>query len=143
MDEDLYQEQILDHYRYPRHKGKIARANVVYREVNPLCGDELTFYAAVENGTIKSLSFEGQGCAISQASASLLAEFLQGKTVAEALALGENTIYSLLGITISHTRTKCALLSLHTIQKGIRQKGFKEVGLSKKSMTTPAKTRKG
>ena len=121
MDEELYQEQILDHYRNSRYKGKIAKAQIVNREVNPLCGDELTFYVVVEKDRIKALSFEGLGCAISQASASLLAEYLQGKTVGDIVRLSERDIYSLLGITISHTRTKCALLSLHTIQKGVQE----------------------
>lgn len=120
MNEDLYQEHILDHYHYPRHKGKIVNANVIHREINPLCGDELTFYASIDKEKIKALSFEGNGCAVSQASASLLSEFLQGKTIKDIKKLDDNTIYSLLGISISHTRRKCALLSMQAIKEGVR-----------------------
>jgi nitrogen fixation protein NifU and related proteins len=117
--DDLYQQNILDHFKYPRHHGKLADATVVQEEHNPLCGDRLTLYLKVADGTIRDVSFEGRGCAISQAAASMLAEELVGKTTAEAKNIGKEQILDLLGIPIGPVRLKCALLSLKTLKAGL------------------------
>ena len=115
----MYQENILDHYKHPRHKGALMRCTVQHHELNPVCGDMLTFYLQIEDGMIKDISFAGHGCAISQASASLLAEYLYQKPVTLLEELKPEMIYSLLGIEISPGRVKCALLSFVTVTKAL------------------------
>jgi len=117
MDDDMYQENILDHYKHPRHKKVSTECTFQHHEVNPVCGDMLTFYVEIVNGVIKDISFSGHGCAISQASASLLAEYLYGKKIDVLRNLKVEKIYELLGIKISPGRIKCALLSFATVTK--------------------------
>ncbi len=117
VDDDMYQENILDHYKHPRHKRTLTRCTFQHHEVNPVCGDMLTFYVDVTNGMIKDISFSGHGCAISQASASLLAEYLYGKSVLALEKLKPEVVYGLLGITISPGRVKCAMLSFVTVTR--------------------------
>lgn len=117
--DDLYRENILDHYRHPRNYGEIEQATIVQHEHNPLCGDQLSIYLLVENERIVDVKFKGKGCAISQASASMLSEELTGKSVDEAKAFDKQTILDLLGIPIGPVRLKCALLSLKTLKAGL------------------------
>ncbi len=91
--------------------------NSHYRDLNPLCGDEITIYVNVVEGIVKDVSFEGKGCAISQAAASMLTEEVKGMGIEDVKKLGKEDIFSLLGIPISYTREKCALLALKVIQK--------------------------
>ena len=118
-EQELCQENILDHYRHPRNHQILEQYSFTHQERNPLCGDELQCYVLLNHTTIKDISFTGQGCAISQASASLLSEEIQGKPLEQIQKLGPWDIYNLLGIPISHTRSKCALLALKTIQNGL------------------------
>ena len=116
MDE-LYRDYILDHYKNPRNLGTLEPHDLEHHDVNPLCGDELGVHLVVdENGTITGLRFHGQGCAISQASASIASEELIGMKADAAGALGADWIIDLLGIDISPTRRKCALLSLKVMR---------------------------
>ncbi|MBM7843718.1 MULTISPECIES: Fe-S cluster assembly sulfur transfer protein SufU [Herpetosiphon] len=117
--DDLYRENILDHYRHPRNYGELEQATIVQHEHNPLCGDQLSIYLLVENERIVDVKFKGKGCAISQASASMLSEELTGKSVDEAKAFDKQTILDLLGIPIGPVRLKCALLSLKTLKAGL------------------------
>jgi len=117
VDDDMYQENILDHYKHPRHKRALTSCTFQHHEVNPVCGDMLTFYVDVANGMITDISFSGHGCAISQASASLLAEYLYAKPVLVLEKLKPEVLYELLGITISPGRVKCAMLSFVTVTK--------------------------
>ena len=119
MDSDLYQEQILDHYKHPHHKEVLPGYSFKHRELNPVCGDDITFYVKINKKRIEKISFMGQGCAISQASASLLAEELQGKPREVLEQLTPQKVYELLGIKISPGRVKCALLCLTTLRKGL------------------------
>lgn len=112
---DLYQEEILEHYRHPHNKGRIENATLERKERNSSCGDELLFTFLVENGVVKDVQFEGQGCAISQASASMLTDEIIGMPVAEVLQLQTDDVIDLLGIELGPTRLKCALLSLQGI----------------------------
>ncbi len=118
-EQELYKENILDHYKYPRNKKVLAEYTFTHHEHNPLCGDEINCYVLLNHITIKEISFTGQGCAISQAAASLLTEELQGKPTETIRKMGPWDMYNLLGIPISHTRSKCALLALKTIQRGL------------------------
>ncbi|TXH08293.1 MAG: SUF system NifU family Fe-S cluster assembly protein [Candidatus Moraniibacteriota bacterium] len=118
----LYQDQILDHYRNPRNFGSLEKPTHVAEVKNPTCGDSLHMDIAVQNGTIADVRFSGSGCAISQASASLLIEYVKGKTVKTALSLGPQDILELLGVPLSPGRVKCGLLSLETLKKSLTDK---------------------
>ena len=115
--DDLYREQILEHYKSPQNFGELERYDLEFEDVNPLCGDELRVQIALdEAGKIADLRFAGRGCAISQASASLVSDEVKGMNVNELLKLDREFILELLGIDISATRIKCALLSLKVLK---------------------------
>jgi nitrogen fixation protein NifU and related proteins len=115
--DDLYREQILEHYKRPHHFGELEEADLEFFDSNPLCGDELRVQLKLDSeGRVEEVAFSGHGCAISQASASLVSDELEGKTPAEILALDRGFVLDLLGIDISATRMKCALLSLKVLK---------------------------
>ncbi len=114
----LYQEEIMEHYRDPLHHGALDHATIVQTERNSSCGDELTFYLQIENGVVTDVSFEGEGCAISQATASMLTEDLIGKSVDTIQAMTPDDITELIQIPLGPTRLKCALLSLQAVTHG-------------------------
>jgi nitrogen fixation NifU-like protein len=117
MDDQLYREYILEHYKHPHNHGSLERADMEAHDVNPLCGDELTFQIALgPDGRVSQVAFDGHGCAISQASASMLSDELAGMTAEELLRLDRQAVLDLLGIDISATRMKCALLSLKVVK---------------------------
>ncbi len=116
---DMYQEEILEHYRHPHNRGSIPNADVVQKEYNPLCGDELTLYLTIADGKISDVKFEGQGCAISQAAASMLTDEIIGKPVETVQRMQKEDVLDLLGIELGPTRLKCALLSLQGITRGL------------------------
>ena len=113
--EEIYKENIIDHYKHPHNKGEIEHTHS-HRELNTSCGDELTIYLNINNNTIENISFTGHGCAISQASVSMLTDKMKGMTIEEAKELQDKDILELLGIPISYVRMKCALLSLKTVR---------------------------
>jgi nitrogen fixation NifU-like protein len=116
MDE-LYREQILEHYKRPHNWGELDAPDLQASDHNPLCGDELTVQLAVgDDGTIEDIRFSGHGCAISQAAASLSSDEVKGMKVDELLRLDRAFVLDLLGIDISATRMKCALLSLKVLK---------------------------
>jgi nitrogen fixation NifU-like protein len=118
--DDLYRENILDHYRNPRNKGRLEHPTHTHEEHNPLCGDVVRIDLHVnEEDVIDQVRFEGEGCAISQASASMLTEMLEGKTLEEAKKLSKEDILEAMGIQIGPVRLKCALLSLKVLKAGI------------------------
>ncbi|MEI6649893.1 MAG: SUF system NifU family Fe-S cluster assembly protein [Candidatus Moraniibacteriota bacterium] len=117
----LYQAVILDHSRHPRNCGIIDYPTHHGEAKNPTCGDSLSIDLLVEDGCISKIRFTGQGCAISQASASILSESIKGKPIEAALALGTDDILALLGVELSPNRLKCALLSLETLKKALAQ----------------------
>ena len=118
--EGMYQENILDHYKSPRNFGKIENASVHHHEYNPLCGDEIELFLVIdENKKVADVKFQGKGCAISQASASLLSEEIKGKSIEDLKKLTKENILELLGIPLSPVRLKCALLSLDTLKNSI------------------------
>lgn len=114
--DDLYRDYILDHYKNPRNAGELADATHRYHDTNPLCGDEITMMLLVEDDRIRDVRFIGRGCAISQASASILTEEVKGKTLDEVRAIDREHVLANLGITISPARIKCALLSLKALK---------------------------
>ncbi|MGH7768347.1 MAG: Fe-S cluster assembly sulfur transfer protein SufU [Candidatus Binatia bacterium] len=135
---DLYQELILDHNKRPRNFKKLEDANRTAEGYNPLCGDKVKIYARLEDGRVKDVSFEGSGCAISKASASVMTESLKGKTVAEVEALfkrfrdlvtgkessegdlGKLVVFS--GVCEFPTRVKCATLAWHALAAALQGK---------------------
>jgi nitrogen fixation NifU-like protein len=115
--DDLYREEILQHYKRPHNWGPMDDADLEAEDYNPLCGDELKVMLKVtDDGVIEDLRFDGHGCAISQASASMASDEVKGMKVDELLKLDKSFILDLLGIEISATRMKCALLSLKVLK---------------------------
>ncbi len=119
MAESLYRENILDHNRNPRNKGTLDPADFTYEDTNPLCGDEVRIDVRVEGDRVSEIKFSGRGCAISQASASILTELVQDRPLAEVKALTKDDILDELGVPISPARLKCALLGLKVLKAGI------------------------
>jgi nitrogen fixation NifU-like protein len=119
--EDLYRENILDHYKHPHNwsppQPELEKADLEFHDLNPLCGDELTVQLAVDDqGRIEDVRFLGHGCAISQAAASMASDEIKGMPIQDLLALDRSFVLDLLGIDISATRMKCALLSLKVLK---------------------------
>lgn len=138
MLERLYKEAILEHYKRPRNRGALPDATHRHEGLNPSCGDELELYVKVEDGVVRQVRFEGQGCAISQASASMMSERITGESVAEALAIaaafkamirgepaadiiGEPTV--LQGVSKLPARVKCADLAWITLEHALAEAG--------------------
>jgi nitrogen fixation NifU-like protein len=117
-DEQFYREYILDHYKNPRNFGRIDAPDITHEEYNPLCGDMVGMDFRVRDGVIDDVKFHGRGCAISQASASLMTERLKGMTLEEARQVSKEDVLDELGIDISPARLKCALLSLKVLKVG-------------------------
>ena len=118
-EQEIYKENIIDHYKHPRNKKELENATHKENGINPMCGDHITIYLIIKDNKIEEITFTGDGCAISQASVSLLTDELVGKDLDFAKKITDQNVYDLLGIPISHTRTKCALLSIKTVQKAI------------------------
>ena len=116
---DLFREAIIDHYKHPRHKGKLADADVHRHETNPFCGDEVTIFLNIADDKVAEASFEGRGCAISQACASMIIEEIIGMPVADLRQWGKEDVLDLLGIEIGPVRLKCALLPLKALKAGL------------------------
>ncbi len=114
--DDLYREQILDHYKNPHHWGEIDDADLEFEDYNPLCGDELKVQLKIADGKVVDVAFSGHGCAISQASASMASDEVVGMPVDDLVRLDKDFVLDLLGIDISATRMKCALLSLKVLK---------------------------
>jgi nitrogen fixation protein NifU and related proteins len=115
--DDLYRDYILDHYKNPRNFGELEGSTHRYHDTNPLCGDEITMFLIVgDDGRVNEVHFTGRGCAISQASASILTDEIKGKTLDELRAIDREHVLTNLGITISPARVKCALLSLKALK---------------------------
>jgi nitrogen fixation protein NifU and related proteins len=121
--DDLYRDFILEHYKRPKNFGELDPHDLDANEHNPLCGDELGVHIRVTDGRVEDLRFHGHGCAISQASASIASEELIGMEVATVATLDADWMLDLLGIPISATRRKCALLSLKAMRAAITGEG--------------------
>jgi len=121
MDEAIYRENILEHYKRPHNFSppapELEHVDLEFHDLNPLCGDELTVQLAVgDEGQIDDIRFSGHGCAISQAAASMTSDEVKGMKVSELLGLERSFVLDLLGIDISATRMKCALLALKVLK---------------------------
>ncbi|MDQ2050845.1 SUF system NifU family Fe-S cluster assembly protein [Natronolimnohabitans sp. A-GB9] len=120
LGSDMYRQQILDHYKNPRNYGKLEDPTFTHVGENPMCGDEIRMDVVLDDDeeTIEQVAFSGDGCAISQASASMLSKELQGKTVDELLEMDRDDIIDMLGVDISPMRVKCAVLAEKVAQDG-------------------------
>ena len=117
MDE-LYRELILDHYQHPHNHGTIEDADISFEDTNPLCGDRIRIDMKVRDGIVEDVKFSGKGCAISQASASMLTDEIKGKTLEEVKRLDKQAVFDLVGIPLGPSRVKCALLPLKVVKTG-------------------------
>ncbi|HEU4920804.1 MAG TPA: SUF system NifU family Fe-S cluster assembly protein [Candidatus Limnocylindrales bacterium] len=121
--DDLYRDYILEHYRRPHNFGVIEDPTASIEGNNPLCGDRITLQLGISDGVVERVGFTGRGCAISQASASLLTDEIKGKPVVDVAAFRADDLLDLLGIEISPARLKCAMLSHDTLQKALAEAG--------------------
>lgn len=121
---DLYRENILHHYRHPLNYGHLTGPDIVIQDANPSCGDSITIEIQCKKGKdgthVTDIRFTGEGCAIHQASASMLTDAVKHKSVDEIMTLDLPFVQELLGITLTPSRVKCALLPLEAIQKAVR-----------------------
>ncbi|MGH2544112.1 MAG: Fe-S cluster assembly sulfur transfer protein SufU [Ardenticatenaceae bacterium] len=115
---DLTREIILDYYRNPRNKGRLENATVSHEEKNPTCGDVIRMDLLIEDERVRDVRFEGHGCSISQASASMLTEMVKGKSLEEVRAISKEDILDVLGVQLGPARIKCALLGLKALKVG-------------------------
>ena len=130
--DQIYQENILDHYKNPRNVGIIGNATVRHHEKNPLCGDELDVYLMIDDDkNVADVKIQARGCAISTASASMMTDRIKGRNISEITKLKKDNILEMLGIPISAARLKCALLSMDTFKNAIVifEKYIKEPGI--------------
>ena len=135
--DELYREVILEHFKSSSHRGELPEAQIRSTGANPLCGDEVTFYLTLRDGRVAQAQFNGKGCAISQAASSMLAETLEGKTLAEATRVIEamkalmqgqavdvstdlGDLEALAGVRKFPVRVKCAALSWHVVEQGLK-----------------------
>jgi nitrogen fixation protein NifU and related proteins len=120
LSDDIYREIILDHYRNPRNKGKLPGADISTHDSNPLCGDEIDIHMKIQGDRIMDIKFEGRGCAISQASASMLTEMVINKPLTSVKDIAKMDILENIGLTnLGPARVKCALLALKVMKLGM------------------------
>ena len=114
--DDFYRDYILDHYRNPRNFGTLEHSDVEAEDLNPLCGDQIRMQLELDDGVVKDVKFSGKGCAISQASASMLTEVVKGMKLSDVAKLSKEVVLENVGIGISPTRMKCAMLGLRVLR---------------------------
>jgi len=120
MGSDMYRQQILDHYKNPRNYGELEDPTYTHVGENPMCGDEIRMDVAIdeESGVIERVAFQGDGCAISQASASMLSSELQGTSIEKLMEMDRDDVTEMLGVDVSPMRVKCAVLAEKVAQDG-------------------------
>jgi nitrogen fixation NifU-like protein len=116
--DDLYRENILEHYQHPRNRGTLEHPDISYEDANPLCGDHIRMDLKIADGRIEQIRFSGHGCSISQAAASMLCEAVEGKPLEEVRKIGRDDVLEMLGIELGPVRLKCGLLALKTLKAG-------------------------
>ena len=121
MMDDFYRENILDHYKNPRNAGHLEAPTATAEGVNPLCGDELSIELQVDDGVVTDVRYNGRGCAISQAAASMLSDQIKGRPVGELTGVGKDDVLEELGIPLTPIRLKCAMLSVGVLKVALNQ----------------------
>lgn len=127
---DMYQEIILDYYRHPRNKGVLPHPDIVSHDANTSCGDEITMHVLIKDNKIGNVRFSGKGCAISQAAASMLTEYVLGMPIDNVAKLNKDDMLKLISIPISCVRLKCALLGIKVLKLGVLQYMGKKLEVS-------------
>ena len=117
----MYREELLEHYKYPLNNKSIESPSFSAGRFNPSCGDEIVIAAKVEDGKIATIGFQGKGCVISQATASMFTEVCRGKSLQDLQKFTEKDILALIGLELGPVRLKCAVLSLEVLKQGIAQ----------------------
>ncbi len=121
LDLQFYQQELLDHYRHPRNCGILSAPDVTTQTLNPSCGDQISLQITVQEGILSQIAFQGKGCVISQASASMLTEKCLREPIEVLEGLGRDDMLILVGIPLGPTRLRCALLSLEALQTALAQ----------------------
>jgi nitrogen fixation protein NifU and related proteins len=121
--DSLYAEEILDHYKHPHNFGHLDNADIHTEAINPLCGDRLAMDLRVRDGVVEDVRFTGRGCAISQASASMLTDHMLGKKLDDLAGTTREDIMEMLGVKVSYARIKCATLSLGLLRLALAEAG--------------------
>lgn len=121
MSNTLYQDLLVEHFKYPENKKELPQANFTVHEHNPSCGDRISMQGIITDNILSDVGFGGSGCVISQASASMLTQDCLGKSITAILALKPEYMTALVGIPLGPTRLKCALISLQALQQGLRE----------------------
>ena len=116
---NMFNENVMDHYRHPRNRGRLENPDFSSDDTNPSCGDNVVFNGRIQDGALVELFFEGRGCALSMASASMLTQVCQGKKLQEILSLDKKFIIDMLGLELGPNRLKCAILPLKVLQQGV------------------------
>ena len=117
--DDLYRQNILDHYQSPRNFGTLEHPDISAEDSNPLCGDVIRIDLKIQDGKVADVRFSGKGCSISRAAASMLTEEIRGKSLEEVKRIGKDEVLEMLGIELGPVRLKCALLALKTLKVGV------------------------
>ncbi len=117
----LYKDELIDHYRNPRNYRVLLDFDFSSEVLNPSCGDEIMFQGKVDKGTISDIAFQGKGCVISQATASVLSEYAKTITIEDIGRLSATNILEMIGLELGPTRLRCALLPLEALQQGIEK----------------------
>jgi len=117
--DDIYRQNILDHYQSPRNFGTLEHPDVSAEDSNPLCGDVIRIDLKIQDGKVADVRFTGKGCSISRAAASMLTEEIRGKSLEEVKRIGKDEVLEMLGIELGPVRLKCALLALKTLKVGV------------------------
>ena len=117
--DDLYRQNILDHYQSPRNFGTLEHPDISAEDSNPLCGDVIRIDLKIQDGKVADVRFTGKGCSISRAAASMLTEEIRGKSLEDVKRIGKDEVLEMLGIELGPVRLKCALLALKTLKVGV------------------------
>ena len=136
MDRQAYIDHLVDHYEHPRNKHRMEDADVQLGGGNPGCGDLITVYLKIEDDRIKDISFDGEGCTISQAGGSIIAEMAEGMSLDEVKALGLDTMKEEMGEDVVKSRVLCATLALGTVQAAVDQYR-RDQAMAEMAATTP------
>lgn len=131
MEENIYMENILDHYKHPHNAGRLEGATLRAKELNPSCGDVIELFLALDGcDRVQDVKFEGHGCAVSTASVSMLTDRIKGRPLADVMSIGERDILELLGIEVGPMRMKCAMLSLRALKSALDRPHAHDSGTS-------------
>ena len=120
-EDEIYKENILDHFRHPRNFGRLENCTIKNHKYNPVCGDKIEIFIVIKDNKIKEAKFFGKGCAISMASASMLTEKIKNMTVEELKNIKEKEVLDMIGVPLGLVRVKCGLLSLKTLKEGLEK----------------------